>query len=202
MIIVGQANGWYEREPENDLLEDIKRKVLISPILLMLNVGFLGVAVMILVINEWVFLGNLAAMVIVLLMIVCSTSNLIVGFVTMHFWFLALIIWSIAEVNTHLDKYSGIGMVEKNYFNTIAGIIMGVGFLPGITLIFYAIYWLLSSCNQHSQFKSKRKGGNHGKKCRNNYSSPHKPEKNKVLGIHDLRKSKAKSTNVGRRFNY
>ena len=117
----------------------------------------------------------------------------------MHIWFLALIIWSIAEVNTHHDKYSGIGMVQKNYFNTIAGIIMGVGFLPGITLILYFGYWLLSNCFQHSQFKSRRRGGNLNQKTCNQYNSQHKSEKNKIFGVHDLRKSNAKSTNVGRR---
>ena len=199
MIIVGQANTWYEKEPVSDLIQDIKRKVFLSPLLLMLNVGFLGVSVVILVINEWVFLGNLAAMVLVLLMIICSSSKSVIkGFVAMHIWFLALIIWSIVEVNIHREKYSGISIVEMNYFNTIAGIIVGVGFLPGITFVLNFIYCLLSYCFQHSQLKSRRKGGNYvqtqnnsNKSKENQFMAPI----NIMFGINNLQKIKLKSTN-------
>ena len=73
MIMFGQANAWYSNNPEPDLTKDIKRKMLITPILMVFNVLFIGVPVVVLAIDEWMFLYNLIALVavIIVLMVIC-----------------------------------------------------------------------------------------------------------------------------------
>jgi len=42
MIILGQTKVYFANNPIDSLKEDIKRKVMISPLFLALNISFLG----------------------------------------------------------------------------------------------------------------------------------------------------------------
>ena len=42
MILVGQAKTWYANDPENNVIRDIKRKVVIALFLMIPNVAVLG----------------------------------------------------------------------------------------------------------------------------------------------------------------
>ena len=64
MIILGQSKAWYASNQEPDLIKDVKRKIFLSPILLLTNIQIIGVCVVVLILDKYVFLYNLLAMVI------------------------------------------------------------------------------------------------------------------------------------------
>merc|ERR1719464_2048707 len=47
MILYSQANAWYAAKPENDLVQDIARKMALSLVLLMPNLAVLGTGVIV-----------------------------------------------------------------------------------------------------------------------------------------------------------
>ena len=63
-IILGQTKAWYSENPETDLIVDIKRKLFVTPVLILFNILFLGVPVVVVVLDKKVFLYNLGAVVI------------------------------------------------------------------------------------------------------------------------------------------
>ena len=53
MILYSQSNAWYAAKPENNLVQDIARKLALSLVLLMPNLAVLGVGVIIVVMRTW-----------------------------------------------------------------------------------------------------------------------------------------------------
>ena len=60
---------------------------------------------------------------------------------------LALVIWTTENVNNHKTLYSAYIVRETTYFNILAGIVLGIGFLP-ITI--FMVYY---SCSKWSFWK-------------------------------------------------
>ena len=62
---------------------------------------------------------------------------------------LALVIWTTENVNNYKTFYSAYIVQETTYFNILAGIVLGIGFLP-ITI--FMVYY---SCSKWSFWKNK-----------------------------------------------
>ena len=54
---------------------------------------------------------------------------------------LGIMIWATVEANTNQEAYD-VFIIKKGYFNTMAGIILGIGFLPVILMIIVIIFVL------------------------------------------------------------
>ena len=53
MILYSQANAWYAAKPEENLIQDVARKMALSLALLMPNLAVLGVGVILVVMRTW-----------------------------------------------------------------------------------------------------------------------------------------------------
>ena len=53
MILHSQSNAWYAAKPEENLVQDIARKLALSLVLLMPNLAILGVGVIVVVMRTW-----------------------------------------------------------------------------------------------------------------------------------------------------
>ena len=53
MILYSQSNAWYAAKPEENLVQDIARKLSLSLFLLMPNLAVLGVGVIIVIMGSW-----------------------------------------------------------------------------------------------------------------------------------------------------
>ena len=132
MIILNQTNAWYSGNVQPDLIKDIKRKIYITPILMLFNILFLGVPVVILAIDRRIFVYNAIAVfgVILIAMVIigCFFKGVTLSdlsnylYLLTSLWLTGLIIW--ATVVVHQNKYEKVGMVENGYFDYIAGVLI------------------------------------------------------------------------------
>ena len=53
MILYSQSDAWYAAKPEDDLVQDIARKMALSLVLLIPNMTVLGVGVIVVVLGSW-----------------------------------------------------------------------------------------------------------------------------------------------------
>ena len=132
MIILNQTNAWYSGNVQPDLIKDIKRKIYITPILMLFNILFLGVPVVILTIDGWVaFYNGIAVFGVILIamfikacfckgVMLFDLSNYL--YLLTSLWLTGLITW--ATVAVHQNKYDHIGIVENGYFDYIAGVLI------------------------------------------------------------------------------
>ena len=60
---------------------------------------------------------------------------------------LALVIWKTEKVNNYKTSYSAYIVQETTYFNILAGIVLGIGFLP------ITIFMMYYSCSKWSFWK-------------------------------------------------
>ena len=60
---------------------------------------------------------------------------------------LALVIWTTENVNNYKTLYTAYIVQETTYFNILAGIVLGIGFLP---IIIFMVYY---SCSKWSFWK-------------------------------------------------
>ena len=142
MIVFGQANAWYSNNPEPDLTKDIKRKMLITPILMVFNVLFIGVPVVVLAIDEWFFLYNLIALVafIVVLMVFnkcCKFirfSNLSKAlYLLTSLWLTGLIIWANCQ---KAENYPEVNIIKTEYFDIISGVLIACNPISWVLVLF------------------------------------------------------------------
>ena len=132
MIILNQTNAWYSGNVQPDLIKDIKRKVYVTPILMLFNILFLGVPVVILAIDRWVFVYNSIAVFGVILITMAIKARFCKGvmlsdlsnylYLLTSLWLTGLIIW--ATVAVHQNKYEKVSIVENGYFDYIAGVLI------------------------------------------------------------------------------
>ena len=133
MIILNQTNAWYSGNVQPDLIKDIKRKIYITPILMLFNILFLGVPVVILAIDRWVAIYNGIAVFGVILIAIVIIRGCFCKRVTLpdlsnylylltSLWLTGLIIW--ATVAVHQNRYEKVGMVENGYFDYVAGVLI------------------------------------------------------------------------------
>ena len=144
MIIFGQANAWYSNNPEPDLTKDIKRKMLITPILMAFNVLFIGVPIVILAVDKPLFLFNATALVAVIIVLVvinkcCNCfrfSNLSKSlYLLTSLWLTGLIIWVTYSVEV-AGHYSDANIVKSKYFDIISGVLIACNPLPWVLVLF------------------------------------------------------------------
>ena len=167
MILCSQSKAWYAAQPEDNLVQDVARKMALSLVLLIPNTAVLGVGVIIVVMGSWhtfTMVGYCFAGVCPILLIVCCCAFLMrrgdedvtLFLVLLYFYtfLLAVMIWATVEANTNPGNYDHVFIITKGYFNPIAGIILGIAFLPvilmvlalGIVIIWgplYIIFWVL-----------------------------------------------------------
>ena len=144
MIMFGQANAWYSNNPEPDLTKDIKRKMLITPILMAFNVLFIGVPAVVLAIDKWVFLYNSIALVAVITVLMVFNkcckysrfSNLSKSlYLLTSLWLTGLIIWVTYKVEA-AGLYSDVNIVKNEYFDIISGVLIACNPLPWVFVLF------------------------------------------------------------------
>ena len=142
MIMFGQANAWYSKKPEPDLTKDIKRKMLITPILMVFNVLFIGVPVVVLAIDEWMFLYNLIARVAVsiVLMVIYKYfkcfkfSNLSKSlYLLTSLWLTGLIIWATCQ---KAENYPEVNIFKTGYFHIISGVLIACNPISWVLVLF------------------------------------------------------------------
>ena len=146
MIILNQTSAWYSGNVQPDLIKDIKRKIYITPILMLFNILFLGVPVVILAIDREVAIYNGIAVfgVILIAMVIIrgcfckrvtlpDLSNYL--YLLTSLWLTGLITW--ATVAVHQNKYDHIGIVENGYFDYIAGVLIACN--PLFLVILFAL---------------------------------------------------------------
>ena len=112
----------------------MKRKIKITPLLVLLNLLFIGVPVVLLVIDRDVFIYNAvtAIGVILIAMLVrrCFFKNFNLSdlsnylFIFMSLWLSALMIW-VTVVGNLNSEYKDVSIIENNYLNIIAGVLIG-----------------------------------------------------------------------------
>merc|ERR1719350_2552692 len=134
MIILGQTNAWYGDILEFDLVKDIKRKVKITPLLIMINLLFLGVPVVVLAMDKYVAIYNMVAafgvIVITLLIRLCFFRKFMLSdlsnylYLLSSLWLTALIIWATVEGNVNRTEYQNVSIVQNEYFNIITGVLI------------------------------------------------------------------------------
>jgi hypothetical protein len=143
MIMFGQANAWYSNNPEPDLTKDIKRKMLITPILMVFIVLFIGVPVVVLAIDEWFFLYNSIALVAVTVVLMvfnkyCECfkfSNLSKSlYLLTSLWLTSLIIWATYSVKAgcYLDD----PIIKTGYFDIISGVLIACNPISWVLVLF------------------------------------------------------------------
>ena len=166
MILYSQSNAWYAAKPEENLVQDIIRKLFLSLLLLMPNLAIFGVGVIFVLMSSWhtltivayCFAGTFAIMIIGLCLNknenkciyclcacfyclraicadagCCRKSVLLLTFIYPSLF--GLMVWLTAEANTNPEDYNHAIIITKGYFNPIADIIFGIGFLPVILMI-------------------------------------------------------------------
>ena len=145
MIIFGQANAWYSNNPEPDLTKDIKRKMLITPILMAFNVLFIGVPIVILAVDKPLFLYNATALVAVIIVLVvinkcCNCfrfSNLSKSlYLLTSLWLTGLIIYLTVMANRDSNEYSEVNIINTEYFDIISGVLIACNPLPWVLVLF------------------------------------------------------------------
>ena len=143
MIMLGQANAWYSNNPEPDLTKDIKRKMLITPMLMVFNVLFIGVPAVVLAIDKLVFLYNSIALVavIVVLMVInkyCECfkfSNLSKSlYLLTSLWLTGLIIWATYSVKA--GHYHEDPIIKTGYFDIISGVLIACNPISWVFVLF------------------------------------------------------------------
>ena len=72
-------------------------------------------------------------------------QRIVLGLLFIYTFMLGLMIWATVEANTNPGDYEAF-IIKKGYFNTIAGVIIGIGFLPVILiLLVLAIFLAIAS---------------------------------------------------------
>ena len=99
---------------------------------MLFNILFLGVPVVMLAIDRWVFVYNAIAVfgVILIAMVIkgCFCKRVMLSdlsnylYLLISLWLTGLITW--ATVVVHQNKYDKVGMVENGYFDYIAGVLI------------------------------------------------------------------------------
>ena len=99
---------------------------------MLFNILFLGVPVVILAIDRWVFVSNAIAVfgviLIALVIKACFCKGVMLFdlsnylYLLTSLWLTGLITW--ATVVVHQNKYEKVGMVENGYFDYIAGVLI------------------------------------------------------------------------------
>ena len=166
MILSSQSKAWYAAKPEDNLVQDVARKMALSLVLLMPNTAVLGVGVIIVLMGSWhtfTMVGYCFVGVCPILLIGCCCACLMMDYedvklflVLLYFYtfLLAVMIWATVEANTNPGNYDHVFIITKGYFNPIAGIILGIGFMPVILMVLalgivivsgplYIICWVL-----------------------------------------------------------
>ena len=112
----------------------MKRKIKITPLLVLINLLFIGVPVVLLVIDRDVFIYNAVTAIGVILIAILvrrcffkqfnlsDLSNYL--FIFMSLWLSALMIWATVVGNLN-PKYKNVSIIENNYLNIIAGVLIG-----------------------------------------------------------------------------
>ena len=100
----------------------------------MINLLFLGVPVVLLAMDKYVFIYNMVAafgvIVITLLVRLCFFRKFMLSDLTNYLyllsslWLTALIIWATVEGNINDSKYQDISIVQNEYFNIITGVLI------------------------------------------------------------------------------
>jgi hypothetical protein len=140
MNMFGQANAWYSNDPEPDFTKDIKRKMLITPILMVFNVLFIGVPAVVLAIDKWVFLYNSIALVAVIIVLMVFNkcfkfSNLSKSlYLLTSLWLTSLIIWATYSVNT--GYYRDDPIIKAGYFDIISGVLIACNPISWVLVLF------------------------------------------------------------------
>ena len=211
MILYSQSNAWYAGKPEENLVQDIARKIALSLVLLMPNLAVFGVGVTFVLMGSWnimayFFVGLCSILIIgyclvyfcaygcacflslIVYLMCCSRGKceipklsevsevlaekkifiFIASLLLLYIFLFGNMIWATVEANTNPGAYDAF-IIRKGHFNTMAGIILGIGFLPVILMILllallivgvvlWIVYWicyflllsffkLLSRCN-------------------------------------------------------
>ena len=142
MIMFGQANAWYSNNPEPDLTKDIKRKMLITPILMVFIVLFIGVPVVVLAIDEWFFLYNSIALVAVTVVLMVFNkcckfirfSNLSKAlYLLRSLWLTGLIIWATCQ---KAENYPEVNIIKTEYFDIISGVLIACNPISWVLVLF------------------------------------------------------------------
>ena len=100
----------------------------------MINLLFLGVPVVLLAMDKYVFIYNMVAafgvIVITLLVRLCFFRKFLLSDLTNYLyllsslWLTALIIWATVEGNINSAKYETVSIVQNEYFNIITGVLI------------------------------------------------------------------------------
>ena len=145
MIIFSQANAWYSNNPEPDLTKDIKRKMLITPILMAFNVLFIGVPIVILAVDKPLFLFNATALVAVIVVLMvfnkcCNCfrfSNLSKSlYLLTSLWLTGLIIYLTVMANRDSNEYSEVNIINTEYFDIISGVLIACNPFSWVFVLF------------------------------------------------------------------
>lgn len=99
MIILGQTRAHYAEKPVASLTEDIKRKILIAPLFLALNVSFLGIPILLAANNIWLSVYQLTPALVFIAIILAISKTLCKGLkvifpMLVNVWFFGLLIWT------------------------------------------------------------------------------------------------------------
>ena len=182
MILYSQSNAWYAGKPEENLVQDITRKMALSLVLLMPNLAVLGVGVIVVLMGSWNIVAYFFAGICSILIIGCccahvcacclnlifclitcgcckefeikipKSSILIASLLLLYIFLFGNMIWTTVEANTNPGAYYAF-IIRKGHFNTMAGIILSIGFLPVILMILllavvtvgvvlFIVYWV------------------------------------------------------------
>ena len=133
MIMLGQASAWFAKNPEPDLTTDIKRKVMITPILVVFNVLFIGVPAVVLAIDKFVFLYNLIALVAIIIVFMtiikcckCGQKAIVnvskCLYLLASVWLTCLIIW--ATYSAKANHYPEVNIIKSGYFDIVSAVLI------------------------------------------------------------------------------
>ena len=133
MIMLGQASAWFAKNPEPDLTTDIKRKVMITPILVVFNVLFIGVPAVVLAIDKFVFLYNLIALVAIIIVFMtiikcckCGQKAIVnvskCLYLLASVWLTGLIIW--ATYSAKANHYPEVNIIKSGYFDIVSAVLI------------------------------------------------------------------------------
>ena len=116
----------------------------------MINLLFLGVPVVLLAMDKYVFIYNMVAafgvIVITLLVRLCFFRKFLLSDLTNYLyllsslWLTALIIWATVEGNINSAEYQNVSIVQNEYFNIITGVLIACN--PVVWAVVFAIVCL------------------------------------------------------------
>ena len=97
IVLVGQAKSWFVNEPEESIIEDIKRKLFVLPFLMAWDVALVGAGITICIVSFKLFLINMVSfMVFMRVLGIISTRFMKLKTMSQRSWFTVLKLVAVA----------------------------------------------------------------------------------------------------------